>query len=203
MIGRFSSLFGLTVDVVSLSLSPIAHSALARPKAPSNLKEVWSPDDLPPSEPQSSQSENRGALPNEQHHVRSDPRPQRDVSPPKLDTFAEGLSHHSPQLAGNHLEPTSSGNQPNHANGTTGQISGSTPNEVDHQQEDVHHLEHASIPSLYESETLPAVSSPQDSLSLRPSTSVPGEVHNESITKSGNVHPPSSRRVWVHRYLYL
>ena len=200
MISRFSSLLGLTVDVMSLSLSPIAHSALARPKAPSNLKEVWSPDDLPLFEPQSSQSENRGELPNEQHHERSDPRLQRDVSPPKLDTPAEGLSHHSPRLAGSHLEPTSSGNQPSHATGTPGQTSGSTPNQINHQHEDIHHLTGLPAPEHRLRQQPPHTHTGSDThlrspIGPSPASSRDTSGHNRGTLREGNAHGPGENVV--------
>jgi hypothetical protein len=187
---------------MSSSLSPIAHSAAAISKTPSNLKEVRPSRGPPPSEAQSSRSENREALPNGRHHAGSDTKAQKETSPSERGTSVGG-SHHSPQSsAGNRLESTSSGNWPSHAEGTTGQISGSTPNRINHQQGDILHVEHALLPLSYEFKTLPAVSSTQEGLPSRPSVGIPQEVHNESITMPGNVHPSSPCRVWAHRYLH-
>lgn len=163
--------FWTDLDVMSSSLSPKEHLAPAISKTPSNLKEVWSHRGPPPSEAQSSQSQNREALLNGQHHKGSDTKAQKEPSPSERGTSVGG-SHHSPQSsAGNRLESTSSGNWPSHEEGTTGQISGSTPNQIKHQQRDIFHLEHALLPSSYESETLPAVWSTQENTSNDPNSS--------------------------------
>ena len=130
MTHRFSSPFGLTVDVMSSSLSPIGHPAPAISKTPSNLKKARPHRGPPPPEPQSSQPENKAALPNERHHVDPNTRPQKDASPPEPEPDASvgGSSHHSPRpLVGNHVEPSSSGNRPSHAEGTTGQTKNVRP----------------------------------------------------------------------------
>jgi len=184
--------FGLTVDVMSLSPSSIAYPAPAISKAPSNSKKVRSHHGPPPSELQSSQSENRGALPIEQHHAGFDTRAQKDVSPPEHGTSeSAGSSSHS------------SRNRPIYAESITGQISGSTPSRINHQQGDDLHLEHVLPPSSYEYKTTPAVPSAKEGSSSRPSTGTPREVHKGSTTKSGNVHPSSLRRVWAHRYFHF
>ena len=191
---RFSSPFGLTVDVMPSFLSLIGHSAPAISKAPSNLKKVRSHYG-PPSEAQSSQSENRGALPNKQHHAGPDTKAQRELSPSERGTSAGGPSHYSSQpSAENHLESTSSGNRPIHAESTTGQKSGSAPNRTNHQQRDDHHLEHPLPPSSNESKMPPAVPSTQGFTPMT-GTETPWEVHNVSSTKSGNVLPSSLCRI--------
>lgn len=202
----FSSPFGLTVDVMSSSLSPIGHPAPAISMTPSNLKKERPHRGPPPPEPQSSQPENKGALPNEGHHVDPNTRPQKDASLPEPGPGASvgGPLHHSPRPSvGNHVEPFSSGNRPSHAEGTTGQTSGSTPNQINHHQGDILRVERALLPSSYESKTLPAVLPTQEGLSSRSSARILQEVHNESITKPGNVHSSSPCHLWAHRYLHL
>ena len=144
---------------MSSSLSPKEHLAPAISKTPSNLKKVRSHRGPPPSEAQSSQSQNREALPNGQHHTGSDTKAQKELSPSERGTSVGG-SHHSPQSsAGNRLESTPSGNSPIHAEGTTEQMSGSTPNQINHQQRDIFHLDGAHL-SLKHTTSLPAPEHP-------------------------------------------
>ena len=68
---------------MSSSPSPIGHPAPAISMTPSNLKKAPPHRGPPPPEPQSSQPENKGALPNERHHVDPNTRLQKDASPPE------------------------------------------------------------------------------------------------------------------------
>ena len=182
------------MDIMSLSLSPIANPVpVIPPPLPSSWESVHSVRQSrhcsPPSEPQ-------GSYPNEQYHSGSSTRAPKDISPLERRTSAGGSSHYYFRpLSGSCLEPSSFRNWPIHVESTTGQISSSTPNRIIHQRGDIPHLEHALPPSSYEPKMPPVVSSTQEGHSSRPSTGVPREVHNELTTKSGNVHPPSLRRV--------
>jgi hypothetical protein len=69
------------------------------------LKKVQSYYGPPPSKVQPSQPENRGVLPNRQHHTGSNTRAQKELSPSEGGTSVGGSSHYSPKpLAENHLE---------------------------------------------------------------------------------------------------